>query len=94
VRDGIKHRRKKAARQEKRDSELQAAIIEAQGLAGVAASLDAEVVVEQERLIDLRAAAKTSAIEDQQDLLEEHAVASALQGLRMTSKPEPDAKCR
>ena len=61
ARDEIKHRRKKAARQEKREaeklallwllmsengiSELQAAITEAQGLAGVAAWLDAEVVV-------------------------------------------------
>ena len=110
ARDEIKHRRKKAARQEKREaerlaqaeallrlivneegiSELQAAIVEAQGLAGVAASLDAEVLVAQERLIDLRAAAKTSAIEDQQDLLEEHAVASALQGLSLA--PEPDRK--
>jgi len=65
ARDEIKHRRKKAARQEKREaerqpqaeallrlhvsengiSELQAAIIEAQGLAGVAASLVAEVLV-------------------------------------------------
>jgi hypothetical protein len=52
--------------------------------------LDAEVLVAQERLIDLRAAAKTSAIEEQQDLLEEHAVASALQGLSMA--PVPDRK--
>ena len=71
-------------------SELHATITEAQGLAGVAASLDAEVLVAQERLIDLRAAAKTSAIEDQQDLLEEHAVASAMQGLSLA--PEPDRK--
>jgi len=52
--------------------------------------LDAEVLVAQERLIDLRAAAKTSAIEEQQDLLEEHAVASAMQGLSLA--PEPDKK--
>jgi len=110
ARDAIKHRRKKAAGQEKREadrlaqaeallwllmsqndiSELQEVIVEAQGLAGVAESLDAEVVVAQERLIDLRAAAKTSAIEDQQDLLEEHAVASALLGLSMA--PELDMK--
>jgi len=63
-------------------SELKAAIIQAQGLAGVAASMDAEVDVVQERLVDLRAAT-TSATEDQQDLMEEHAVASALQGLHM-----------
>jgi len=41
--------------------------------------------------VDLRAAAKTSAIEDQQDLLEEHAVASTLLGLPMTLEPEPDS---
>jgi ankyrin repeat protein len=73
-------------------SELQAAIIEAEGLAGVAPSLDAEVEMARERLVDLRAAAKTSAIEDQQDLMEEHAVASVLQGLSMTPEPEPDRK--
>ena len=74
-------------------SELQRAVLEAQGLAGVAASLDAEVAVAQERLIDLRAAAKTSAIEDQQDLMEEHAVASALQGWHMEpSAEENDSK--
>jgi len=56
----------------------------------------------EERPVDRRAAAKTSAIEDQQDLLEEHAVASALQGLsvvleadrkpsaEMDSKPSVD----
>ena len=74
-------------------SELQAALIEAQGFAGVAPSLDAEVEVAQERLVDLRAAAKTSAIEDQQDFMEEHAVASALQGVHMSSsEPEPGRK--
>jgi len=52
--------------------------------------LDAEVLVARERLVDLRAAAKTCAIAEQQDLLEEHAVASALQGLSMG--PEPDRK--
>ena len=70
--------------------ELQAAVVEAQGLAGVAASLDEEVQVAQERLVDLRAAAKTSAIEEQQDFLEEHAVALALRGLVIA--PEPDRK--
>jgi len=40
--------------------------------------------------VDLRAAAKTSAIEGQQDIMEEHAVASALQGLH--NAPEPDRK--
>ena len=71
-------------------SELQAAIVEAQGLAGVAASLDEEVEVAQERLLHLRAAAKTSAIEEQQDLLEEQAVACALRGFDIA--PEPDRK--
>ena len=54
--------------------------------------MDAEVELAQERLVDLRirAAAKTSAIEDQLDLIEEHAVTSALQGSHMT--PEPDRK--
>ena len=41
-------------------------------------------------MIFVRAAAKTIAIEDQQDLLEEHAVASVLQGLSLA--PEPDRK--
>jgi len=55
--------------------------------------LDAEVEMARERLVDLRAAAKTSAIEDQLDLMEEHAVASALQGLpMMPPEPEPDRK--
>jgi len=67
-------------------------ILAAHGLAGVLPSLDAEVEVAQERLVGLRAAVKTSAIEDQQDLLEEHAVASALQGFHMASVPEPDRK--
>jgi len=38
----------------------------------------------------LRAAAKTVAIEEQQDIMEEHAVASAMQGFH--SAPEPDRK--
>jgi len=51
---------------------------------GASASLDAEVEVARERLVDLRAAAKTSAIEDQQDLLEEHAVVTTTRGLSAT----------
>jgi hypothetical protein len=42
----------------------------------------------QERLVDLRAAAKTSDYEDPQDLPEEHAVAAALLGLDMTQDPD------
>ena len=44
----------------------------------VSAALDSEVDVAQERLVDLRAAAETSALDDQQKLMEEHAVASGL----------------
>ena len=53
--------------------------------------MDAEVPVAQERLLELRAAAKARAIEDQQAVMEEHAIAAVLQGMgQLDKKPCAD----
>ena len=71
--------------------ELQACLAEARRLAGVSPEVDAEVPVAQERLVELRAAAKASAIEGQQAVMEEHAVAALLQGMgHLDKKPCAD----
>ena len=53
--------------------------------------MDAEVPVAQERLVELRAAAKASAIEGQQAVMEEHAVAASLHSIcQLDKKPCAD----
>ena len=53
--------------------------------------MDAEVPVAQERLMQLRAVAKTHAVEGQQAVMEEHAVAASLRSLgHLDKKPCAD----
>ena len=82
--------------------ELQACLAEARRLAGVSPEVDAEVPVAQERLVELRAAAKARAIEGQQLAVEEHAIAASLHSMGQldktpcadedTKKPSADAE--